>query len=819
MSSVALQEAQRAACAKVGVVYRDVPIDGKWHPADIEGDNRGRGDARIILFEDGQGGYVHNWKENAGESFFADDGRQLNETERRERDNKRAEAMREAQKDAERQRTEAATKAEAIWKAASSVLPDHPYFMRKQVQPVATLRELPASEVAALLGYMPKSRGETLAGRLIIAPVKLGAKLSTLELIDEAGRKSALAGGQKGGGYWAAQKLPDSDGTGLHLLIAEGISTALSVKAATGHPVIAALSCGNLDAVARQMRAAYPKATIVICGDLGNGQSHAEAAARNAGALLALPQFGDDRPDSATDFNDMATLCGLESVAAVIASASMSNGTVWPDPRPLPPELHPVQPFDLALLPDSLRPWISDVCERVQCPADFVAVPVMVALGTLIGRKVRIRPKARDSWTVVPNVWGCIIGRPGTMKSPAVSEAMYPLRRLEAQAREAYDAAHADYETQAELAKLRREAAKDKARATLKKPGGEVSADALRVDQPDEPTLRRYTAHQSSVQALGELLRQNPNGLMVERDELAGLLSNLAQEEKAEDRGFYLTGADGVQGFTFDTIGRGLNLRVAAVCVSIIGTSQPGKIGRYLRQAQAGGEGDDGMMQRFGLMVWPDSPHEWRNVDRWPDSEARRCAFAIFERLDNSTAESVGAETDEECAFLRFAPDALEAFTEWRSQLETRLLSREWHPALESHFAKYRKTVPALALILHLADGGTGPVTLQATLRALAWADYLDSHALRCYGATVAGEIGAARRILARIKRGELLDGFKAREIDRAGWADLTDRDTVRAALALLVAHGYLIEVEISSTTVGGRPTLAYRIHPASVAV
>jgi len=34
-----------------------------------------------------------------------------------------------------------------------------------------------------------------------------------------------------------------------------------------------------------------------------------------------------------------------------------------------------------------------------------------------------------------------------------------------------------------------------------------------------------------------------------------------------------------VKGFTFDTITRGLNRRVDAVCLSIIGTSQPGKIG------------------------------------------------------------------------------------------------------------------------------------------------------------------------------------------------------------------------------------------------
>src|SRR5450755_125991 len=237
--SGSLQEAQRAACAKVGVVYRDVPIDGKWHSADIEGDKRGRGDARIKLFPDGQGGFVHNWKENAGESFFADDGRQSSETERRERDRQRAEAKREAQEDTERRQAEASTKAETIWKAASPALPDNPYLARKQVLPVATLRELAAGDVAALLGYAPKSGGEALAGRLIVAPVKVGVRLSTLELIDEAGRKSAIAGGQKAGGYWAAQKLPNGDGAGLRLLIAEGIATALSAQAATGCPVIA----------------------------------------------------------------------------------------------------------------------------------------------------------------------------------------------------------------------------------------------------------------------------------------------------------------------------------------------------------------------------------------------------------------------------------------------------------------------------------------------------------------------------------------------------------------------------------------------------
>ena len=72
----------------------------------------------------------------------------------------------------------------------------------------------------------------------------------------------------------------------------------------------------------------------------------------------------------------------------------------------------------------------------MQCPPDFVAVPAMVALGAVIGRKIGVRPERQTDWIEVPNLWGCIVGRPGTMKSPAMSEALKPLHRLDALARE-----------------------------------------------------------------------------------------------------------------------------------------------------------------------------------------------------------------------------------------------------------------------------------------------------------------------------------------------------------------------------------------------
>lgn len=773
----------------------EINPDGELHRFSSNG-TRGDTAGWYVLHGDGiPAGVVGCFRSGMTENWRADIGRSMTDAERTQHLERLDAAKRQREQAKREMQEEARQRASDEWAAATPAPDSHPYLLRKCV----------------------KAHGLRVAadGRLLVPVRDQTGELLSLQFIAPDGEKRFLTGGRIAGGYFAIGK------PGAVLCIAEGYATAATIHEATEHPVAVAFHAGNLEPVAQALRQKLPKVKLIVCADDdactdGNpGLSKATSTARAVGGLVAVPDFGSDRPEKTTDFNDLAKHRGLEAVRVCIGKARVPDSQVWADPSPLPPELHPVDAFDVELLPDSLRPWIEDVCERVQCPPDFVAVPVMVALGSLIGRKVRIRPKSLDNWTVVPNVWGFIIGRPGTMKSPAVAEALHPLRRLEAQARDDYDLLRAEYEVQAELAKLQKEAKRDEVRKGLKSGKGALSADALRVDAPEEPTLRRYTAHQSSVQALGKLLEQNPNGLLVERDELAGLLSSLAQEEQAEARGFYLTGADGVSGYTFDTISRGLHERVPAVCLSIIGTTQPGKIGRYLRQAQVGGEGDDGMMQRFGLMVWPDAQPEWRNVDRFPDSEARRRAVEVFDRLDRLTPELAEAEQDDGIHFLRFAPDALEQFTEWRAGWELRLRSGDLHPALESHFAKYRKTIPALALILHLAEGGNGPVTLQATVRALAWAEYLEAHAFRCYGATVAAQLGAARRILARIKAGKLADGFTAREIDRAGWSELTERDAVRAALRLLVAHGYLAEVELPSTAVGGRPTLAYRIHPS----
>jgi hypothetical protein len=172
---------------------------------------------------------------------------------------------------------------------------------------------------------------------------------------------------------------------------------------------------------------------------------------------------------------------------------------------------------------------------------------------------------------------------------------------------------------------------------------------------------------------------------------------------------------------------------IEAACLSLLGSTQPGRLAEYVRRATDGGSGDDGLIQRFGLLVWPDQDPEWRETDRYPNGEARAKAWETFARLDELDPTAVGAERDpfESLPFLRFDDPAQTEFAEWRGDLEKRLRGGDISPALESHLAKYRKIVPALALINHLADGGTGPIPGTSLARSLALVEYLETHARR----------------------------------------------------------------------------------------
>lgn len=295
--------------------------DGKLHRCDVDA-KHGKKDATYLLFMDGiPAGGFENFRDGAGwENWCFRKASDMSPAEFALHQARVEEAKKERERQEIADRAEAAEKAAKLWTAGKKVV-DHPYFKRKGVEPSDTLREVPEATVEEILDYHPSAKGEPLEGRIVVAPVKVGAELSTCEMIDENGRKVGIRGGRKGGGYWAAQPLPEGNGDGFAVLLGEGVATCLSAKACSGLPVVAALTCNNLEAVGAMLRGRYPRARIVLLADIGVGEKKAHEAAARCGGSVAVPEVDGMKPESGTDFNDLHALAGAAAVKACIDKA------------------------------------------------------------------------------------------------------------------------------------------------------------------------------------------------------------------------------------------------------------------------------------------------------------------------------------------------------------------------------------------------------------------------------------------------------------------------------------------------------------------
>ena len=206
----------------------------------------------------------------------------------------------------------------------------------------------------------------------------------------------------------------------------------------------------------------------------------------------------------------------------------------------------------------------------------------------------------------------------------------------------------------------------------------------------------------------------------------------------------------------------------------------------------------------------------WRNVDRAPDQRARQAAMSCTNawiasgparwarrRTTTAACPTCGSTT------RRRTRSTLGAASSRHGSAAASCTRR-----MESHLAKYRSLVPSLALLCHLADVGTGPVGIVALERALAWAEYLESHARRIYDAVIRSDLCAARALGERIRQGQLASPFGIRDVYRQGWAGLSTRAAAAAAVAVLVDLDWLRAEDVGAGPAGGRPTARYHINP-----
>ena len=317
-------------------------------------------------------GAFGDWRSGFSQTWRADIGRTMTDAEQAAH-RARVDAMRrEREADDARRKAETAAIAAQVWNAAKPAGPEHPYLRRKGIKP-----------------HGARVAGD---GRLVI-PLRAEGALHSLQFIDDDGNKRFLSGGRVAGCYYS---IGTTKGAAA-LCIAEGFATAASIHEATGHPVAAAMNCGNLEPVALALRAKVPQLPLILCADDdaatdGNpGLTRATATARTVGGLVAVPDFSADRPEGATDFNDLARHRGAEAVARAVANAATpkvqpeagdataADSDGWPEPQALAAKVA-AEPYPIDALPAIIRAAVGEVAAFVKAPAPLVASSAFAAL-------------------------------------------------------------------------------------------------------------------------------------------------------------------------------------------------------------------------------------------------------------------------------------------------------------------------------------------------------------------------------------------------------------------------------------------------------
>jgi len=253
----------------------------------------------------------------------------------------------------------------------------------------------------------------------------------------------------------------------------------------------------------------------------------------------------------------------------------------------------PTVPLVVTALPPRLREFVAESSDLIGCESTVVGLSALVVAASVIDDNFRVQPKEHDtSWTESARLWSAIVGDPSSKKSPGMRAAMAPLRAIDARLAAAHADAMRDF--QADLEAHAQARGKDKG------------------PPPQKPASERVLTQNATVEALSDILVDNPRGLLVAPDELSGWFGAMDVYSKggSKDRGLWLEAYNGGPQ-RVDRVTRG-QLFVPNWSTCILGGIQPDVFGAVAKRID-----NDGLLQRFMVVM---ASRSGKDQDRKPDT-------------------------------------------------------------------------------------------------------------------------------------------------------------------------------------------------------
>ena len=295
----------RRAMLDSGITPPDTIIgDGKRHRFN-HNERKGKESGWYTLHLDGiPAGNFGCWRTLPdGQNWCSKTRSAMTEAERQAHDARLTDMKAQREAEAKAMHAKARKECVQLWEESKPCPDNHPYVIAKGIIPYGAHVEP--------YGYQN-----------IIVPIYINGEIWSVQRIYAGGDKRFYKGGGKKGGYMDIPAMIDPITPPETIVICEGWATGCSLHQATSHTVRVAFDAGSLMAVAQFTRAQLPNARIILAADddyrnkTNTGKTSATAAANAVGGIPVAPEFHDlaNRPEKATDFNDLHQLAGIEEV-------------------------------------------------------------------------------------------------------------------------------------------------------------------------------------------------------------------------------------------------------------------------------------------------------------------------------------------------------------------------------------------------------------------------------------------------------------------------------------------------------------------------
>lgn len=655
---------------------------------------------------------------------------------------KRAEGIKADVEVLAQKRAAAAIRTQVIWdeqpngsEATQSNVSEHPYLERKGILP-----------------YDAKIyHGElTIAGMncngSVMLPMRLNGAITGLQFISKVGEKRFLPDAEKGG--FLIGKIE----SGKTICICEGFATGASIHEATGYAVIVAFDAGNLQKISIELRANFPDVVIVLCADddeSGVGQRKATEAAQAVSGMIAMPIFPDSRASGVKDFNDLATLQGLKSVAQAIAGAktvaievpievpvaatTRSYANEWPVPQSLTVKIDS-KPYPLDALPDTLRAAVEEVGGFVKAPMPMVASCAISAISLAIQGLYDVQ-RAEKLHSPV-GLFLLTVGESGERKSTCDGFFMKAIRDYEDAQAELGIPALKDYQAATASWEAKCSGVKEKIRQFAKEHKSTVSLDAelcnLIHDVPIKPRTPRIIYADVTPEAMAYSLAMNwPSSGVVSAE--AGIVF-----------GSHAMSGDSVMRnlATLNQLWDGNSLKIDRRCSDSFEVKsarltmslqvQSATLQSFLDKSGALARGS-GFLARF-LLAIPESTQGSRLFTEAPSNWPKLDAFNS--RITALLSQPVPIEEDGSLTpqMLTLTPDAKAAWIVYHDVVESELASGGELFNVRDVASKSADNAARLAALFHVFEGGTDAISEDAFERASRVATWSLSESRRFFG-------------------------------------------------------------------------------------